>query len=379
MAAGRDARRASLAHMPARRRSPPTPLCKPAGPAQCNLIPTLKSRSPLLLTSRCPPSLAPSHSPSLLPVMNWSDGDVWYVTLDVPAGRHEFKMVVANGDGSFDWEGGPNRSLQARAGCRTAGLPARLSCRCRGGSKSSRAQLVQQAAAPALGAGPQPQHRNRLVPHSCLTLQVLGAVAASRTAFTVSCDEGECPASACPHVLLATGAGRVCCTRALPPVMPCRPSAPFIHSAAHSLLTFNPPPAPTLDPTPAILPAEPGAAAMSATNGHGHGNGNGNGNGNGLSLASTLLRNIDGYVADGILSQEEASNFSADQLDFLIRKRTKDRRDREREDKARASSPAAALSRWAGLAPSSEVGWARCRVEWAGWAWGEAGRERAGC
>ncbi|KAI3431720.1 hypothetical protein D9Q98_004763 [Chlorella vulgaris] len=165
--------------------------------------------------------------PNAAPIMTWSEGDVWFVTLDIPAGRHEFKVVVDNGAGSYEWEAGPNRSLQ-----------------------------------------------------------VLAAVASSRTAFTVSCDE------------------------------------------------------------------EPGAAAMAAANGNGYSNGNGNG-GN-LSLATALLR-IEGYVADGIISKEEASSFSADQLDFLIRKRTKDRKAAaERKNGGGLKSPAAALSRWAGLMPASE-------------------------
>jgi hypothetical protein len=46
--------------------------------------------------------------------MTWSEGDVWFVTLDIPAGRHEFKVVVDNGAGSYEWEAGPNRSLQVR-------------------------------------------------------------------------------------------------------------------------------------------------------------------------------------------------------------------------------------------------------------------------
>jgi hypothetical protein len=46
--------------------------------------------------------------------MTWGEGDVWSVTLDVPAGRHEFKLVTDMGGAGFDWEGGPNRSLQAR-------------------------------------------------------------------------------------------------------------------------------------------------------------------------------------------------------------------------------------------------------------------------
>ena len=68
---------------------------------------------------QCLPSVGvPSH---LLPLMaaaamTWSDGDQWWVTLKLPAGPHEFKVVVASSDTGFaDWEGGGNRVIEVRA------------------------------------------------------------------------------------------------------------------------------------------------------------------------------------------------------------------------------------------------------------------------
>ena len=52
--------------------------------------------------------------------MSWSEGDTWTLTLDLPAGKHEFKVASAPAKGNTSdgvWEDGPNRSVQAsRAG-----------------------------------------------------------------------------------------------------------------------------------------------------------------------------------------------------------------------------------------------------------------------
>ncbi|KAI3433331.1 hypothetical protein D9Q98_003149 [Chlorella vulgaris] len=48
------------------------------------------------------------------PVMTWVEGDYWLLTLDLPAGEHEFKVVAASsgsGTCSTDWEAGPNRAV----------------------------------------------------------------------------------------------------------------------------------------------------------------------------------------------------------------------------------------------------------------------------
>ncbi|PSC71872.1 Carbohydrate binding module family 20 [Micractinium conductrix] len=51
------------------------------------------------------------------PVMTWSEGDVWLLAADLPAGEHEFKIaavaVGTNGEETVvEWEQGPNRVLQ---------------------------------------------------------------------------------------------------------------------------------------------------------------------------------------------------------------------------------------------------------------------------
>ncbi len=45
--------------------------------------------------------------------MEWSDGDNWALTVELPAGRHEFKIVVSGG-AAYDWESGGNRIVEVR-------------------------------------------------------------------------------------------------------------------------------------------------------------------------------------------------------------------------------------------------------------------------
>lgn len=54
--------------------------------------------------------------------MTWTEGDQWLLTLDLPPGRHHFKVVVAQAaTGCYDWEAGPNRTLQVRGmACRAS-------------------------------------------------------------------------------------------------------------------------------------------------------------------------------------------------------------------------------------------------------------------
>ena len=49
------------------------------------------------------------------PAMAWGSGDAWELTLELPEGRHEFKVAVAAPEDACysDWEGGENRSVQA--------------------------------------------------------------------------------------------------------------------------------------------------------------------------------------------------------------------------------------------------------------------------
>ncbi|KAL4440564.1 hypothetical protein ABPG75_003565 [Micractinium tetrahymenae] len=50
------------------------------------------------------------------PEMSWSEGDVWMLVLDLPAGEHEFKVAAvaqaASVEQVVEWEAGPNRLLQ---------------------------------------------------------------------------------------------------------------------------------------------------------------------------------------------------------------------------------------------------------------------------
>lgn len=55
------------------------------------------------------------------PAMKWSEGDQWLLSLDLPAGSHEFKLVAVappagEGAGLYaNWEAGPNRTLKVPA------------------------------------------------------------------------------------------------------------------------------------------------------------------------------------------------------------------------------------------------------------------------
>lgn len=51
------------------------------------------------------------------PAMAWGPGDAWELTLELPEGRHEFKVAVAAPEDACysDWEGGENRSVQVPA------------------------------------------------------------------------------------------------------------------------------------------------------------------------------------------------------------------------------------------------------------------------
>ncbi|PSC75232.1 hypothetical protein C2E20_1164 isoform B [Micractinium conductrix] len=46
------------------------------------------------------------------PAMTWTEGDQWLLSVQLPAGHHQFKVVQAQSDAAgYNWEGGPNREL----------------------------------------------------------------------------------------------------------------------------------------------------------------------------------------------------------------------------------------------------------------------------
>lgn len=128
--------------------------------------------------------------------MTWVEGDYWLLTLDLPAGEHEFKVVVAPAEGGSPplWEHGPNRRVavpEAEAAARGAFtvvwqwgdpkvrplLPARLPAALAAGPNSGRLKhIVGPATDIALHASgrqwrphPHPTHpRSSLLPESCL-------------------------------------------------------------------------------------------------------------------------------------------------------------------------------------------------------------------
>ncbi len=47
--------------------------------------------------------------------MAWSEGDQWALTVDLPAGKHEFKIAVGSKRGEqVEWEHGHNRVVEVR-------------------------------------------------------------------------------------------------------------------------------------------------------------------------------------------------------------------------------------------------------------------------
>ena len=47
--------------------------------------------------------------------MAWSEGDQWALTVDLPAGKHEFKIAVGSKRGDqVEWEHGHNRVVEVR-------------------------------------------------------------------------------------------------------------------------------------------------------------------------------------------------------------------------------------------------------------------------
>jgi phosphoglucan,water dikinase len=62
-----------------------------------------------------PPSLG-GWDPAVAPVAAWGEGDVWTLDVDAGDGCAVFKFAVRRGDGSVEWESGPDRSLASAAG-----------------------------------------------------------------------------------------------------------------------------------------------------------------------------------------------------------------------------------------------------------------------
>ncbi len=60
--------------------------------------------------------------------MQWSEGDQWLLSLDLPAGSHEFKLVTVapparEGACPYaDWEAGANRTLKVSAAACISGV-----------------------------------------------------------------------------------------------------------------------------------------------------------------------------------------------------------------------------------------------------------------
>ena len=84
--------------------------------------------------------------------MTWSEGDTWTLTLDLPAGKHEFKVASAPAKGNNSdgvWEDGPNRSVQAsRALLCLLACWASTCCMLHGVLRGTREQEVRQPASP---------------------------------------------------------------------------------------------------------------------------------------------------------------------------------------------------------------------------------------
>lgn len=115
--------------------------------------------------------------------MHWGEGDQWLLTLDLPAGAHEFKIVAAKAVGAApaEWEAGPNRTLQARVWVAAGGRRAAAGGR-------QQAALHSHAAARTCSL-------RVWTPAAPSWLQVPAAEASKHGAFTVVCEWGRTQAS----------------------------------------------------------------------------------------------------------------------------------------------------------------------------------------
>lgn len=73
--------------------------------------------APVLAAPRFSPPASPCcrTAPRPAAAMTWTEGDQWLLSVQLPAGHHQFKVVQAQSDAAgYNWEGGPNRELSVR-------------------------------------------------------------------------------------------------------------------------------------------------------------------------------------------------------------------------------------------------------------------------
>lgn len=62
-------------------------------------------------------SLLGNWNPEAAIPMDWADGHIWSVKVDIPVGKQvEFKFVLSKKDGEIDWQPGPNRIFETVEG-----------------------------------------------------------------------------------------------------------------------------------------------------------------------------------------------------------------------------------------------------------------------
>ena len=83
--------------------------------------------------------------------MEWSEGDIWATTVDLPAGDYEFKLVVAAPDNSI-WEDGPNRILSLSSSTGSSSSSYLMACDW-GSPESATLQVTSPEASTPAAAG----------------------------------------------------------------------------------------------------------------------------------------------------------------------------------------------------------------------------------
>ena len=175
--------------------------------------PTPACQSSCILASPAPPAHPCSpchpHAPSLPAAMQWGEGDQWLLSLDLPPGAAQFKLVAAPAKpergGEQEWEAGPNRELQVRPvlgaslapqgprflGSRwVAWLPAAGATGRAPAAGQLPRQLLGRPPPAASPPAPTPTHPP-LATHPPSLCQVPEAVASAHGAFTIVCEWGH--------------------------------------------------------------------------------------------------------------------------------------------------------------------------------------------
>ncbi|KAF8055666.1 rca [Scenedesmus sp. PABB004] len=108
---------------PAAAAGEPAPPAVPAGWREVKFSTRFKAAFGTFLKAVGGPEPLGAWDVDAAPPLQWSEGDVWSATLLLPPGQHEFKLMVVNADGTFDWEAGDNRTVSVEASAAAGEAP----------------------------------------------------------------------------------------------------------------------------------------------------------------------------------------------------------------------------------------------------------------